>query len=61
MELFKDMLGELCDNWTVQASQGDGSTVVDIATEIKLLFGRLMIKICFGKDVSQEEIKIWVL
>ena len=63
IEQFKDMLGEVCERWASEAKSSDNGKrviVVDIASEIKQLFGRLMVQICFGEDISMQEVKIWM-
>ena len=34
--------------------------VVDIATEIKEIFGKMMVTTCFGDDISMEEVSLLV-
>ena len=63
IEQFKDMLGEVCERWASEAKSSDNGkrvVIVDIASEIKQLFGRLMVQICFGEDISMQEVKIWM-
>ena len=60
LEVLKSKIGEACLTWSQKITDEGGSTVIDIAQEMRKLFARNIIHIAFGEDIESETFALQV-
>ena len=60
LEIMKDKMEEDCEKWKKEIEESEKKeTTVDFMYIFNRIFGRLIIHICFGEDISNIMLDIW--
>ena len=60
LEIMKDKMEEDCEKWKKEIEESaNKETTVDFMYIFNRIFGRLIIHICFGEDISNIMLDIW--